>query len=794
MKFNKKQKFSIRKYAFGAASVLIGTVIVGTHVSADSTTTDTVSTVVKAEESTVSTSTDSNAASTSTDSKTESTSTDSNSEDLRNQLDSAIAEAEIISNITSQTVSKGTTSTNEAISEENKAELKEAATNINIAVKEAQVLVSKDELDELEVKNQVSNLNLQIEAAYILLKKNGFEELSYSLDTVSEPSAEAQRDHYKQYQGTDGKNKHLKDLNQQLFFIDWSDESAVTGAGRKIQANGSKGIELIEGTTWTKEISPGYIVKVKVKELKNILGQNNGQELKEGSKVAEVAESNPFNGSVFAQKENYNNYSEISKSGLTAPGYSTIAGELGLKGLTQKSGSHTNLGITFEVSATYNGKDIKPNIFMTSSESLSPTEAEIYKTNGTPWELLTELTNSDTKSSYLAMPHSGADSLAKSLYNISGYTDPNDPETKEKISNLTEKVLNKGEITSSTVATAGKGKNSSDPKVVDGLGTKTFGPYSNAGKYSKPIVLTKGVTETTLYLVSAGAQASTIGVAIFDEGDAPDSYGKASHFVSAGRDGKVTHPYIGSIKGDVDDVDPNGNTTPWTRDETNDTVDEGPKQLMGDSVEKNDNYTLHKSNDSTYTLKILANPNGNPQSYVKGWVDFNNNGVFDENEASDLITVTSAGEISLTFNNIPQNIDTTHTRLGMRIRTAKDAEDIANPTGIAYSGEVEDFQIQQTIPPRGELKRTEGKQGETQTSQLNFTAYGQLDYNVETNNTIDNTKPYKFVVNGVESDETTLTVANQGTYTLNPSNGVITFQPLADFYWRSYWSSCSCVG
>ncbi|MDO4635906.1 MAG: YSIRK-type signal peptide-containing protein, partial [Streptococcus sp.] len=35
MEFNRKQKFSIRKYAIGVASVLIGTVIIGTHVNAD---------------------------------------------------------------------------------------------------------------------------------------------------------------------------------------------------------------------------------------------------------------------------------------------------------------------------------------------------------------------------------------------------------------------------------------------------------------------------------------------------------------------------------------------------------------------------------------------------------------------------------------------------------------------------------------------------------------------------------------------------------------------------------------
>ena len=45
--------------------------------------------------------------------------------------------------------------------------------------------------------------------------------------------------------------------------------------------------------------------------------------------------------------------------------------------------------VLFTVEATYNGKPVKPGIVMTSGEDISAgkLEAEIYTTNGTPWDL-----------------------------------------------------------------------------------------------------------------------------------------------------------------------------------------------------------------------------------------------------------------------------------------------------------------------------------------------------------------------------------------------------------------------
>ena len=90
-----------------------------------------------------------------------------------------------------------------------------------------------------------------------------------------------------------------------------------------------------------------------------------------------------------------------------------------------------------------------------------------------------------------------------------------------------------------------------------------------------------------------------------------------------------------------------------------------------------------------------AHLDGEAKAYVNGWIDFNNNGKFDEDEAAGVTEVTADGKVTLTWTNTVQNVDTSATKLATRLRIAYDKADVKAPTGIAYSGEVEDFQIQQ---------------------------------------------------------------------------------------------------
>ena len=73
------------------------------------------------------------------------------------------------------------------------------------------------------------------------------------------------------------------------------------------------------------------------------------------------------------------------------------------------------------------------------------------------------------------------------------------------------------------------------------------------------------------------------------------------------------------------------------------------------------------------------------------------------------------------------------------MRIAYDKADVKAPNWYCYSGEVEDFQIQQTVPPRGTKRETTDVQGATQTSTVAFKAYGQKNYDFDKDNVIDTT-------------------------------------------------------
>lgn len=81
----------------------------------------------------------------------------------------------------------------------------------------------------------------------------------------------------------------------------------------------------------------------------------------------------------------------------------------------------------------------------------------------------------------------------------------------------------------------------------------------------------------------------------------------------------------------------------------------------------------------------------NDVAYVRGWVDFNGNGKFDLYESSELVTANADGTYDITFKNTPQLLNTSVDNLGVRLRISVDKNDLRLPTGLASSGEVEDF-------------------------------------------------------------------------------------------------------
>ena len=289
---------------------------------------------------------------------------------------------------------------------------------------------------------------------------------------------------------------------------------------------------------------------------------------------------------------------------------------------------------------------------------------------------------------------------------------------------------------------------------------------------STPVVLTRNAKNLGVYILSSGQQGAMFGFMVLDDGDAPASYGRVGHAIAKGAG--ITQPYLGSKEPDIDiRTEKITDETAFKYDDVNgEGGDEGARQLMGDKVAPGDNYKLKKVNDGTYSLTFDAHLGGGKNAFVNGWIDFNNNGKFDANEGAGTVEVTKDGEVTLTWTTPVQNLDVTATKLATRLRIANDKADVKEATGIAYSGEVEDFQIQQTIPPRGTKEETYDVQGATQRSTIKFNAYGNKDYNFEEKAAIDETvkpqivKPDGTVVQDSDLVDGYYVVPGQGKYKL----------------------------
>ena len=445
------------------------------------------------------------------------------------------------------------------------------------------------------------------------------------------------------------------------------------------------------------------------------------------------------------------------------------------------SRDEANVGVTFALSATYNGRIVDVNVIAADGEEAGRTEIVQFETDGTKWEQFMALNlqkDIDEKTAQGVYPSRPSDVNADGRLAEAGYNPKDWVNTDEK----------------------------GNPSAY---GTNTFGAnYTAMGsKNSLPIALSQNVKTLSMYLNSAGAQAGTIGFMIYDGGDAPQSYGSAQHIIGdfnkeVIKDGvktqvTATQPYLGNVKGDPDfrstKTDPSGGwvlddlitsekykETPLESGKTIVTTDKGVtgKYLLlpnGNAViEKADNtrvllnqgdviemanpvsklpirgvynhttgalgegtlgdegesqlldpavateYKLRQAQGNEYVLEgVRANLGvNNDKAYIRGWVDFNNNGKFDLNESSEIVEVNKNGTYNIKFKNTPQLLDTSADSLGVRLRISLTKDEILEPTGVASSGEVEDFQTHVVHMPRGTRHETKDYQGREQTVTL----------------------------------------------------------------------------
>ena len=542
-----------------------------------------------------------------------------------------------------------------------------------------------------------------------------------------------------------------KSMTSQITWLDFGDVANWTGAKKVMVPKNDqfpdKDIEerlaLQVGATYTKEIMPGYVVTVKVKSLKPFQATEIYKKRMEeqGATEAEKAtyDPNAKNGYVkgvtsTGARNAFNNGEEADVVANPQNNWTEIKHEnVDTKAKMTTMGSAMNggnIGVQFEISATFRGKKVKPAIVMADGESANPGEFVMFTTNGQGWQHIGEWKKTTRPAT--SVPYEPQDTE-----NLFG--------SKPKYNNLNLRQLRDNSPVAGPDKKPVAWKYFGNPdKVTGGLGTGIFGPNISEGNRTVPLVMTRGASEVGLYIASAGKQSAMLGFFPLDEGDAPESYGKAVHTIATvdGVTGaKVNQPYLGNVSPDMDE----NTTQDWFGDDKTTTADEGINQLLPDNLKgtTNEMIKMDRTRPGNYKMSVQAHTDGASEAHIYGWVDFNQNGKFDEDERSNLATITQDGTVELTFANSKTYVDPSVKELGARVRIAKKANEIESPTGMAFSGEVEDFKTQITHPPKGKFKETSGPQATKQTATVTFTARGEHKYERDSKAVIDETvEPY----------------------------------------------------
>ena len=676
------------------------------------------------------------------------------------------------------------------------------------ALKLAKELLGNDKATKEQIAKSLAELSNSIKAVYTELenagaKRNGKFDVALADATTTalkDSSEEAGKkwlaDHdYESLADVKVKTKlkEIAKLNDQIQWIDLGDTTAWTN----LKANG----QLQVGSVYEKELIPGYKVKLTVKALKPFHSTEIHKNRVAGTDYAASYEENannafnPANGGSGIGAAPQNRWTQVQSTGINTgdTAKTTLSG-------TNDEGKPKNgtvAGVLFDLEAEYNGKKVQPGVVMTSGEEQVRNEVEIYTTNGTPWELAGIVGKAGKDTPYAPNP------------NFNGFASMKGVESW-----LSEDVLK-----------AIKAKQFATPdSATGGLGSQVFGPYINAGANATPIVSSANVSQLGFYIMTSGAQSSMIGIKFSDFGDLPESYGIAEHYLKTQTTDwttkavrQIQQPYLGKVKADIDSA-PGTRVIGVDSDDTKDTGDEGVDQLIApENVHINKDtgrpeVQLVKGPENTYKVKIRASANGNEKydgtvepAYVRGFIDFNGNGKFDKGEESNIAEVNGNDQtVELTFKNT-QVVDTSKDVVNFRVRIATEESQVEKPIGIAYSGEVEDNQIQVIHPPRGDKEETTGKQGETQSvgiefrtrpsgddgsdlgsnnGKTTFNSYGKIQYTEQSNViSAETTKKVQsegvMIVNPDGSLTKTYTKAGQGTYTVTDDK--ITFTPEANF-------------
>ncbi len=205
--------------------------------------------------------------------------------------------------------------------------------------------------------------------------------------------------------------------------------------------------------------------------------------------------------------------------------------------------------------------------------------------------------------------------------------------------------------------------------AVNANGSFTYTPYANYnGPDSFRYRITDGTAQTSLITVTLTVTA----VDDFDFGDAPASYGVASHSEGAGFIGGPANS--GPLLGTRDFETANQASPNADGDDLNSTDDEDGVSFSS--------TTLVPRFNTTVTVNASA------AGKLDAWIDFNRNNVFDVGEkiANGLSVVAGSNTLVVP---VPDNLTSGATFARFRLSSAG----ISLPTGLAADGEVEDYKL-----------------------------------------------------------------------------------------------------
>ncbi len=203
-------------------------------------------------------------------------------------------------------------------------------------------------------------------------------------------------------------------------------------------------------------------------------------------------------------------------------------------------------------------------------------------------------------------------------------------------------------------------------------------PPTNTGRtaFTRPTELDAPNTCTTAY--KAFAMPITD-----DYGDAPATYGGASHAIVAGI-------HLGALKPDAE------STSQFSFNAAADGVEDdgAPRPILPDGPATAPRFPVLKLTDKSYSSTFTVTNTTGTAGKLLGWIDFDKSGTFEADEAASVAVATGANNsnVILTWSSIPADIKLGTTFIRLRLTTDATVTN-STSTGVATNGEVEDYPI-----------------------------------------------------------------------------------------------------